>query len=122
MPALQVRDFPEELYERLRLCAEANRRSIAQQTVVAVEQMLDGSGADPSRSPAPTPRVISFETTAAREARVQRKRELFERAQERCSKMAGSPSVSFSAIAAEAKQERDSRFDELIAELGREGQ
>lgn len=113
MPVLQVRDFPEELYERLRLCAEANRRSIAQQTVVAVEQMLDGSRVEPG----PSPRIIPFETAAAREARVQRKRELFGRAQERCGKTAGLPSVSFSAIAAEARQERDSRFDQLVAEL-----
>lgn len=116
MPALQVRDFPEELYERLRLYAEANRRSIAQQTVVAVEQMLDGSGVEPGSSP----RIIPFETAAAREARVKRKRELFERAQERCSKMGSLPSATFGAIAAEAKRERDSRFDELIAELSGE--
>lgn len=40
MPALQVREFPEDLYDRLRASAERGRRSIAQQTIVAVEQML----------------------------------------------------------------------------------
>jgi len=40
MPALQVRDFPEELYEELRLCAKREQRSISQQTIVAVRQYL----------------------------------------------------------------------------------
>ena len=40
MPALQVRDFPEELYEELRLCAQREHRSIAQQAVVAVQKYL----------------------------------------------------------------------------------
>ena len=40
MPALQVRDFPEELYEQLREYAAANHRSMAQQTIIAVEQMI----------------------------------------------------------------------------------
>ena len=40
MPALQVRDFPEELYEELRAYAEANHRSIAQQTIACVESEL----------------------------------------------------------------------------------
>lgn len=40
MPALQVRDFPTPLYEELKACATANHRSIAQQTIIAVEEML----------------------------------------------------------------------------------
>lgn len=40
MPALQVRDFPAGLYEELKECAALNHRSIAQQTVIAVEEML----------------------------------------------------------------------------------
>lgn len=40
MPALQVRDFPEELYEELRAYAEENHRSIAQQTIACVENEL----------------------------------------------------------------------------------
>ncbi len=41
MPALQVRDFPDDIYEELRRCAEEDRRSIAQQTIVAVEDYLE---------------------------------------------------------------------------------
>lgn len=44
MPALQVRDFPEGLYKRLKECAAGQHRSVAQQTIVAVEQMLAANG------------------------------------------------------------------------------
>lgn len=40
MPALQVRDFPATLYDELKRYAAANHRSIAQQTIIAVEEML----------------------------------------------------------------------------------
>jgi len=51
MPALQVRDFPEELYEELRVFAQQEHRSIAQQTIVAVQDYLTRQKADdePSR-------------------------------------------------------------------------
>ena len=40
MPALQVRDFPDDLYEELKTCAKASHRSIAQQTIACVESDL----------------------------------------------------------------------------------
>ena len=40
MPALQVRDFPDELYVELKACAEREHRSVAQQMIVAAEEML----------------------------------------------------------------------------------
>lgn len=43
MPALQVRDFPPALYDELKEYAAQNHRSIAQQTVIAVEEMLAAS-------------------------------------------------------------------------------
>lgn len=49
MPALQVRDFPEELYERLKECAASQHRSVAQQTIVAVERMLAANGGSGER-------------------------------------------------------------------------
>lgn len=42
MTALQVREFPTELYEELREYAAANHRSMAQQTITAVAQMIHG--------------------------------------------------------------------------------
>ena len=45
MPALQVRDFPQELYDELRDYAERNHRSIAQQTIACVESEIRRSKA-----------------------------------------------------------------------------
>ena len=41
MPALQVRDFPDDLYEKLKACAAMEHRSVAQQTVALVEEGLN---------------------------------------------------------------------------------
>ncbi|MDO4532522.1 MAG: hypothetical protein Q4C36_02245 [Coriobacteriia bacterium] len=40
MPALQVKDCPIEVYERLRECAAQENRSISQQTVTILEEYL----------------------------------------------------------------------------------
>ena len=40
MPLLQVRDIPEDLYERLSRVAEADNRSIAQETIVLLKKAL----------------------------------------------------------------------------------
>jgi plasmid stability protein len=40
MPLLQVRDFPEDLYEKLALVAAADNRSIAQETIVLMRNVL----------------------------------------------------------------------------------
>lgn len=42
MPALQVRDFPEELYNQLRSCAAEQDRSISQQTTYVLRRFLEG--------------------------------------------------------------------------------
>lgn len=41
MPALQVREFPEDLYEELRECAAAEDRSISQQTLHILREYLN---------------------------------------------------------------------------------
>ena len=41
MPPLQVRDLPQEIYEPLKHVAELERRSLAQQTIVALEYFLE---------------------------------------------------------------------------------
>jgi hypothetical protein len=43
MPLLQVRDIPNELYEKLSRVAEEENRSIAQETVVLLKKALDFS-------------------------------------------------------------------------------
>lgn len=40
MPTLQIRDLPESLYAQLRRRAEDERRSLAQEAVVALERGL----------------------------------------------------------------------------------
>lgn len=40
MPALQVRDLPEDLYRKLSLSAQKENRSITQQTIVLLQQAL----------------------------------------------------------------------------------
>lgn len=38
MGYLQVRDFPEELHEELRLLAKKEHRSVSQQTIIAIKE------------------------------------------------------------------------------------
>jgi hypothetical protein len=40
MPMLQVRDFPQDMYDKLALAAKEERRSIPQETIVAVQRGL----------------------------------------------------------------------------------
>lgn len=51
MPALQVRDFPSDLYEELKLSAEQDHRSIAQQTIALINDSLRNARAQ-STTPA----------------------------------------------------------------------
>ncbi|MGM0600651.1 MAG: hypothetical protein ACQETH_12645 [Candidatus Rifleibacteriota bacterium] len=41
MTSLQVRDFPEHLYQEIVQLAEADRRSITQETIVLLEKALN---------------------------------------------------------------------------------
>lgn len=92
MPALQVRDFPAPLYEELRSFADANHRSMAQQVIVAVEDMLVRGSAGPASpsdlfdsSVAPLSRTL--DTEAVRQARIERRRELFARIHEQAANL-----------------------------------
>lgn len=40
MPSLQVRDLPEHLYQEIVQLAEADRRSITQETIILLEKAL----------------------------------------------------------------------------------
>lgn len=41
MPSLQVRDLPEHIYQKIVQLAEAERRSITQETIVLLEKALE---------------------------------------------------------------------------------
>lgn len=75
MPALQVRDFPEDTYQRLKAYAASQHRSIAQQTIVAVNRMLDEADA----AEHPDLKIVKAERKAeTAEERIARRRALFE--------------------------------------------
>ena len=40
MPSLQVRDLPDYIYQQIIQLAEAERRSIAQETIILLEKAL----------------------------------------------------------------------------------
>jgi plasmid stability protein len=40
MPLLQVRNFPEDIYEQIKIEAESEHRTIAQQTIVLIKKSL----------------------------------------------------------------------------------
>jgi len=49
MASLQIRDMPEDLYESLKLKAEKDHRSLAQQAVILLSEALRAGGRDSSR-------------------------------------------------------------------------
>ena len=90
MPALQVRDFPDDLYEELRVFSALHHRSMAQQTIAAVEAAIR------EESPRANPlRVIPFESPAEREGRLAKRREILERAGRRRARSLKVPRLRF---------------------------
>ncbi len=82
MPALQVREFPDDLYERLKACAALEHRSIAQQVVALVEEGLNArseshywDGNNLHRLGRAS-QVIDFETESACKSRIGRREAL----------------------------------------------
>ena len=78
MPSVQVKDFPQELYDELKRFAERNHRSMSQQLVVAAEQMLHGVPEAKIHSQDSAPRSSNDELAETR-MRAARRRELFAR-------------------------------------------
>ena len=72
MPALQIRDLPQGLYDELKLRAEREHRSLAQQATVAIEQHL--RLVSPAEQPA---RQLTEEEE--RRARVAKRKAIFAR-------------------------------------------
>lgn len=79
MPALQVRDFPDDLYTQLKTSAQRNHRSMAQQVIAYVEQGMraesdEQGGLGAARRPA---KMYDFDTLVERERRIQKRKALF---------------------------------------------
>lgn len=113
MPALQVRDFPDELYEQLKAYAASQHRSVAQQTIVAVEQMLEaadaqhyGDGRELYRAVRP---ISDFDTEEERAARIEKRKKLFARIEKlpKFELPEGSPSTA--ELIRQGHEERDRR-------------
>jgi plasmid stability protein len=49
MASLQIRDMPEDLYESLKLKAEKDHRSLAQQAIILLGEALKADGRNSSR-------------------------------------------------------------------------
>ncbi|RDB61513.1 argininosuccinate lyase [Gordonibacter sp. 28C] len=120
MPALQVREFPDDLYEQLKAYAASQHRSIAQQTIVAVEQMLEAANAShywdgrELHRVTSGPRCLDFDTEAKRAARIEKRKELFARMDEIVWKGAKPTGDEIVAMVQEGREERDRMFGELM--------
>ena len=51
MPSVQVKEFPQGLYDELKAYAETQHRSMSQQLIVAAEQMMNRVSAADADSP-----------------------------------------------------------------------
>lgn len=103
MPAFQIRDLPECLYDELRLRAQMEHRSMAQQATVAIEQHLRLVPAEDHR---PCPRGEA-ETRATRAARC---RAIFDEVDRMRGSAALNDAPSVVDLIAEGRRERDGRF------------
>lgn len=74
MPALQVRDLPQDLYDKLKARAEREHRSLAQETIVAIERHVDPA-TRPDEMPA---RFRLVDEEAERQARIACRRRVLE--------------------------------------------
>lgn len=119
MPALQVRDFPDDLYEQLKDYAASQHRSIAQQTIVAVEQMLETSNVShywdgkALHRVVRQPRMYDFDTEAARAARIEKRKELFAEIGEGISGIFDNAPSAVEMVH-EARRERDRQVSDLL--------
>lgn len=115
MPALQVRDFPEDLYKKLKEVAAREHRSVAQQTIVAVEAMVSGeytlAKEEPRRS-----LYLDFDTKAKRAARIKKRQELFESAKAHPLVLPPDAPSPVDVIR-EAREERSRHIGEVLDEI-----
>ena len=112
MPALQVRDFPQHLYDGLKRCAEEEHRSMAQQTIQAVEEMLQ-QRSNPSPRIDPYGVVLERDTEEARQRRIAKRKALFARIKEDAASLPDDLPKS-TEIFRESRAELEARADQII--------
>lgn len=112
MPALQVRDLPQDLYDDLQIRATKEHRSMAQQTIVALEDHLREK---------PRKRVAfakpdypwSDGTPEEMRERAERKRALFEQIDELNRRQVG-PGTTSEEIVQMIRDMREERDDQIM--------
>ena len=123
MPALQVKDFPSDLYEDLRACAMMQDRNISQQTVHVLREYLraykqSGSSAAwvvrPAVEQPEAPTRVKSRAEETPEERIERRRKVFER-------IHSMPKIEIPADFPEPadliRQMREERDDQIVPEL-----
>lgn len=80
MPTLQVRDFPDHMYEEIKRKAQQDHRSIAQQTIYAVERYLKMENEGIKK---PEAADVRDQMDAEREERILRRMRIFEEIESR---------------------------------------
>lgn len=88
MPALQVRELPQDIYDELKARADKEHRSLSQQTIVLLQQALAAGKQSAQQPPVELgARKVSYEDALAgwqypsdetREERIARRKRLFE--------------------------------------------
>lgn len=122
MPALQVKDFPDDLYEELRECAAEECRSVSQQTIYGLREFLRMRKAYQSVKNAlwAAPYVTDLlekEEEQKRLERVRKRHELLERIRERGPANIPDDFPSAAEIIREMREERTDRILEATEEL-----
>lgn len=80
MPALQVKDCPEHIYESLRTCAAEENRSISQQALTIIQRYLEmRESAGDVELLSPSIRRPSYASEAATTDYVEKRKAIFER-------------------------------------------
>lgn len=112
MPALQVRDFPQHLYDGLKRCAEEEHRSMAQQTIQAVEEMLkQRSNPTPHRDPYSG--IFERDTEEARQQRIAKRKALFAKIKEEAASLPSNLPKS-TEVFRESRAELETRADRIV--------
>lgn len=123
MPALQVKDFPADVYDELRNCANSEDRSISQQTVHILRKYL-ALYKEAARFSS-NPEQLVFNSTHEDNASPELSNARFERRERALQRAAELPPVGipdgYSSIAEMIREDRDARtsFVDAIIEEAR---
>lgn len=116
MPALQVKDFPPDVYDDLRECANREDRSISQQTVHILKRYL-ALYKEAARTSANPDRVVFGANEDAALARRRQREEVLQRIAELPPLPLPPGYDSVADLVREGREERMAFVDEMIEEM-----